>query len=544
MYSLWIVNKSNNCRRLPSVIRRRSIFIRYLHNKPSKCTISRYFSTKHDPLTIKHQIDTTKQSISDESIPDITDQLETTHKVSVIPGVGMINPKQISETVEETPYSEGAQKKELISMTDQSEEIDNIMPVMEIKSVTTNQVEPSAKQDTQQDSEQETFWSKWSAYVKQLLQPSISWLLHFGNGLAICSMVMQEMLPLRICMVGANACALIYYRTQGLKVPAYWSSVFLVGHSIMIIRLLLENRSVAMSDIEHTVYCNAFREHGFTPHQFKQIMKLSKYMRVSQGDIICYRGKPKHKTMYVLGSVELQQNGTSVGGLIDGFVGDLVPDFVTNQPEDEQSINAVVEIMDVEKQAEALPKQGEITKMEIVSDVVHLSDVAPVTEQTETEDIVPITINVEDVEQDDINDADIWHHTVVALETCTIFVWDREELHKLIRSNPRLNAAAVRAMSGDLKSKLKTDKKFNSIKTYRGMLEIVIYDKSINAEEKIRLDKFREEQHITQKEHEAVIISLGWTMEEYDRGLMHTESSVEKIRHWYLLNLTKKYKTD
>ena len=166
----------------------------------------------------------------------------------------------------------------------------------------------------------------------------MDWWLHFGNGLAIFSMFMSEMLPLRFFLVGANACAFVFYRSCSppLKVPMMWSVLFFTGHSFMIIRLLLENRQVDMSDIEHEVYCNAFREYGFSPFQFKKIMKHASYMRVDKGDIICNKGKPKTKTMYVLGSMELQQDGRTVGGLINGFVGDLLPPEISKKKEKEQ----------------------------------------------------------------------------------------------------------------------------------------------------------------------------------------------------------------
>merc|ERR1712130_865077 len=100
----------------------------------------------------------------------------------------------------------------------------------------------------------------------------------------------------------------------------------------------------------------------------------------------------------------------------------------------------------------------------------------------------------------------------------------------ILTSNTRIKAAASAAVGGDLKQKLKTDKKFNSLRTYSWMLEIVTYDGSIKAAEKATLDKFREMNDISQ--------------EEYERGLRHTESYMEMMRNWYLLNLTTRYTTD
>merc|ERR1712130_299242 len=114
----------------------------------------------------------------------------------------------------------------------------------------------------------------------------------------------------------------------------------------------------------------------------------------------------------------------------------------------------------------------------------------------------------------------------------------------ILTSNTRIKAAASAAVGGDLKQKLKTDKKFNSLRTYSWMLEIVTYDGSIKAAEKATLDKFREMNDISQEEHEHIIHRIGWTMEEYDRGLRHTESYMEMMRNWYLLNLTTRYTTD
>merc|ERR1712130_558433 len=142
------------------------------------------------------------------------------------------------------------------------------------------------------------------------------------------------------------------------------------------------------------------------------------------------------------------------------------------------------------------------------------------------------------------HESDLWDHTVVALEESSIFVWDREELHDILTSNGRIKAAASGAVSGDLRNKLKMDKRFNSLRTYSWMLEIVTYDNSIAAAEKATLEKFREQNHISQAEHERIIERAGWTMEEYERGLRHSESTMEMIRNWYLLNFTTRYTTD
>ena len=153
----------------------------------------------------------------------------------------------------------------------------------------TESTEDTDKKEKEKEKDKEkkkqSFWTQW----KKKFRPSTDWWLHFGNGLAIISMACQEMLPLRCFLVGANCCALVFYQMQKppLKVPSIWSVVFAAGHTMMIIRLLLENRQVEMSDLEHEIYCNAFREHGFSPFQFKRIMKEAKYMRVAKGDIIC-----------------------------------------------------------------------------------------------------------------------------------------------------------------------------------------------------------------------------------------------------------------
>eukprot|EP01083_Nonionella_stella_P103218 294629_1 len=358
-------------------------------------------------------------------------------------------------------------------------------------------IEPSSGRRTEEAHDtttEESFWSKWSAYFKQKF--SSDWFLHLGYVLGGCGMMMENVLLLRSFSVVMNAGFALYAtrRPVPLKSMLYWSIAFIAGHSIMIIRLLMENRSVHMSDTEHEVFCNAFYEHGFTPYQFRKIMKKSKFMSVDPGDIICYRNAPRNKTMYVLGAVELQQNGASIGGFINGFVGDLVPNN-----------DGTIEAMD----------HGNYKKTEaIVSDTVHLSDVA---QQTENVDVVPITIKPE-VKASNISSGR-WEYTVVALEACKIFVWDSKELHAEITSNPRLISAAIRTVGGDLRSKLNTAKNFSSIKAYRQILEIVMCDGSIDAQTKSRLNKFRERNNITQKEHEAMVTALEWTLEEYDKGI-------------------------
>eukprot|EP01083_Nonionella_stella_P207132 752764_1 len=217
--------------------------------------------------------------------------------------------------------------------------------------------------------------------------------------------------------------------------------------------------------------------------------------------------------MYVLGSMELQQNGRSVGGLINVFVGDIITlnvrsdntkkdeekkierqnnieikyvekiipkmgQDIENKSDEKCAVNAIekrnkknivedtmqimtnrAEISEVEMENKLDIELESEPALEIVSNSVDLSDVA---EQGEGDIDISITIKpdsavietddskiviekdenkveiemktgfnitnaIESMQGKDTNiEYDIWNHTVVALEKCTIFVWDRE----------------------------------------------------------------------------------------------------------------------
>ena len=522
--------------------------LRYCSSKSDNTTQS--IPDEPDILIVPESKIDDQEAIQGDDMEETEESTQEMSKVSVTAGVGILadpNPTKSEEESTELPIEPESSIH------------------IEVPPNTININEPEMKYSDNEESttvaEEEDFWSKWKKYFQRKMTPKIGWWLNFGNGLAIISIAMEEMLQLRCLLAGANLCVFMFYRSQSppMKLPSYWALFFLCGHSVMAIRLLLENRSVDLSDIEHEVYCNAFREYGFTPFQFKRIMSIAKYMRVDKGDIICNENKEKKTVMYVLGSMELKQNGRNVGGLINGFVGDLVPN--NSKPQKTKHNNE--KFLEEESSNDQLNESTETKKLEsephmkIVSDVVELSDFAEQNEagsvpkkteqankDSENISIAQKLTKIMDENDVDRYDPNIWHHTVVALESSTIFVWDRNALHKLLTSDARSKAAAEKAVGGDLRHKLKTDKKFNSIKTYRSLLEIVMYDGSIVNEEKQRLNQFRQDNHISIGEHEEVVQSLGWNMDEYDRGLKDVTSITSKLRNWYLLNMTTRYTTD
>jgi hypothetical protein len=114
-----------------------------------------------------------------------------------------------------------------------------------------------------------------SAREKIGSEQRISYIVHFGNLLAVAAMGSDDMLSLRTFMIGASASGIMYNLLQPkpLFAPACWGIFFIAGHSVQIARLLLERQPVAMSREQHDLYAEHFLPYGFTPRTFLDLLR-------------------------------------------------------------------------------------------------------------------------------------------------------------------------------------------------------------------------------------------------------------------------------
>ena len=134
-----------------------------------------------------------------------------------------------------------------------------------------------------------------SAREKIGSEQRISYIVHFGNLLAVAAMGSDDMLSLRTFMIGASASGIMYNLLQPkpLFAPACWGIFFIAGHSVQIARLLLERQPVAMSREQHDLYAEHFLPYGFTPRTFLDLLREShaEEVFVAPGKLLVEEGR-------------------------------------------------------------------------------------------------------------------------------------------------------------------------------------------------------------------------------------------------------------
>jgi len=104
-------------------------------------------------------------------------------------------------------------------------------------------------------------------------------------------------------------------------------------------------------------------------------------------------------------------------------------------------------------------------------------------------------------------------------EKCTTLAFDRKALDTVLRANPRLAEAATRAEIADLWGKLHKAGPERKQRTLASILETALCDGDLNPSERQQIDKFCQKYTITDAELTAELQRLGWSMDDYARGV-------------------------
>jgi hypothetical protein len=153
-----------------------------------------------------------------------------------------------------------------------------------------------------------------------------SYVIHFGNGLAVIAMGSSDMLELRTFSMCSSTCGVAYNLLQPkpLWVPVGWGVFFICGQAVQIVRLLLSKTSVTFTEEEHYLYEHAFMPFGFTPKQYSALIKHAPPVRheFKPGELVVTEGMPVTAIDYVVaGSLGIEHNGQKVNTIKPKFGG-------------------------------------------------------------------------------------------------------------------------------------------------------------------------------------------------------------------------------
>lgn len=286
-----------------------------------------------------------------------------------------------------------------------------------------------------------------------------TYLVHFGNVVALAALSQSDMLYLRCLLAVSTTCGISYNLLQPkpLIPPAIWGCAFLSLHAYMIVMLLREREQLKLSSEEELVYEKAFLPYGFTPRQFRSLLESSqpRWCSWGAGDYVRRKGDDMAEVHYLVeGEAEVLSSTDDLLHKIKPGKGGWLGEFFDP--------NAAIDHWDAPRK---LPISYRCTS-----------------------------------------------------ERCQTLALDRSAMHRSVKGSPQMEQAAVRAAVSDVWGKLHRVVPDMRRSAYRSMLEVALVDGGLDAAERKMLAEYRQRHKIGDDVHQDVLRDVGWTTEEFAAG--------------------------
>jgi len=300
-----------------------------------------------------------------------------------------------------------------------------------------------------------------------------SYIVHFGNVVALMAVSQSDMLYLRSLLVVSTCCGMAYNLTQPtpLWAPAAWGIVFLGMHLRQIYILLKENEKLVLSCDEEALYEKAFMSFGCPPRHFKDLLAKvgARWCTWDKNTLVQKIGDPMEEINYLVeGSVLLVSSSGDPMHTVQGGKGGWL---------------------------------GEM---------------------------------YDPIQSEDYWDKP--HNWLISFkcisEKCRTVSFRRRALHEAFRGSAKLEQAATRAQISDLWSKLHAALPAHRRNAYEGMLQVALSDGYLDAAERNMLDEFRKRHGITEQEHQDFLAKLGWSLDDFGRGYQATAGRLARFRSY------------
>ena len=149
---------------------------------------------------------------------------------------------------------------------------------------------------------------------------------HISFFLTAVSFYVRDIFFLRVVAIISRMVGVIYnyfIPESPLWLVIYWLIVFVVLNVVRIANLLLERRSVNLSDRDRELYDTNFR--NFTPVEFMKLMRLTDWHSAEAGDRLAVQGEKLTDLKLVYnGEVEIVRDGARIAVARDGtLVGEM-----------------------------------------------------------------------------------------------------------------------------------------------------------------------------------------------------------------------------
>ena len=112
--------------------------------------------------------------------------------------------------------------------------------------------------------------------------------------------------------------------------------------------------------------------------------------------------------------------------------------------------------------------------------------------------------------------------SVTTKEPTRVLSWEKSALQRLFFRLPSLAVGWYAVVSTDLVNRLKQQRSLAHQNSYRALLMGVLADGSVSEHEKAVCAKYRDENDLSLEYHQHALASLGWSLEDWDRGSTQT----------------------
>mmetsp|Transcript_28574 Transcript_28574/g.51935 ORF Transcript_28574/g.51935 Transcript_28574/m.51935 type:complete len:353 (-) Transcript_28574:170-1228(-) len=305
--------------------------------------------------------------------------------------------------------------------------------------------------------------------IKDWCNPS--YIVHFGNVVALLAVSQSDMLYLRSLLVVSTCCGMAYNLTQPtpLWAPAAWGIVFLGMHLRQIHMLLKENEKLVLSTDEEALYEKAFMMFGCSPRHFKDLLCEvgARWCTWDKNTLVQKQGDSMEEINYLVEGTVLIISASgdpmhTVQGGKGGWLGEM---YDPNQSEDYWD----------------KPHNWPVS-FKCMSD------------------------------------------------QCRTVAFTRRALHEAFRGSPKLEQAATRAQISDLWGKLHGSLPDHRRNAYEGMLQVALSDGYLDPAERRMLEEYRQRHKITEKEHQEFLAKHGWSVDDFTRGHQATVRRLTRFR--------------
>lgn len=149
-------------------------------------------------------------------------------------------------------------------------------------------------------------------------------LIHIGALFYIVAFLIRDELKLRLLVLaGSGFYILYYYLFPDLPLwdAILTTAILVTANLIVLFRIILERSTFALSDDAKRLY-KAFE--GFTPGQFRQILKIAHWKNADQSVLLVTEGEPLSRIYYVFhGNVQATKGAHSFTLGPGNFIGEI-----------------------------------------------------------------------------------------------------------------------------------------------------------------------------------------------------------------------------